>query len=192
MNADILWPDHGDRLFVDDAPTDSDAQVMATSVLTWISMAEGYAKAAELAVSNVEPFERNSIVYPVVFCYRHAVELYLKYARRIARSLFSISPNSKKVDHDLWKIWLELRPLIERSWPNDPDQDLNATEAMIKEFHTVDQNAQKYRFPISRKGDRHFPSNESIDLVTFCRSGRKIINFLAACSDGMSEAIHAC
>ncbi len=148
--------------------------------------------AAELAVANVDCLERNSIVYPVVFCYRHAVELYLKYARSVARSLFSISSTSKKMDHDLLTIWLQLRPLIERCWPHDPPQDLDAAEAMIREFHTVDQNAQRYRFPVSSKGVRHFQSNESIDLVTFCRSGRKIINFLAGCSDGMSEAIHAC
>jgi hypothetical protein len=96
------------------------------------------------------------------------------------------------MDHGLWQIWFELRPLIERRWPNSPNQDLRAMETMIKELHETDPNAQRFRFPTASKdGSRHFPRDMSIDLENFCRSGRKVLRFLGGCLEGMSEAIDA-
>ena len=193
MDNDKLWPSQGDKLFVEDGLLETTAYIMRTNVLTAISIAEGYARVAEIAVTNCDREELNRIVYPVIFCYRHAVEVYLKFARTVARRLFQIPVDStKRMDHGLWEIWLELRPLIERCWPKDPFEDLQATEAMIKEFDQVDRNAQRFRFPTANKsGVPHFPSDMNIDLVNFCHSGRKILGFLQGCSDGMYETIYA-
>jgi hypothetical protein len=193
MDNDRLWPAQEDKLFVEGGHPDKSAHIMPTNVLTSISIAEGYARVAEIAVSNCDRFERNCIVYPVVFCYRHAVEVYLKFARSVARNLFGIPTDStKRMEHGLWEIWLELRPLIERCWPNGPLQDLEAIEAMIKEFDEVDRDAQRFRYPTASKNRaRHFPSEMGIDLVNFCSSGRRILGFLEGCSDGMSETIRA-
>jgi len=161
MAIEMLWPAKGDRLFVESGSFDADAHITGSSVLTWISMAEGYARMAEIAVAHSDRVERNSLVYPVVFCYRHAVELYLKFAINVGRRLFEVRGNSRnRMKHRLWEIWLELRPFIKRMWPHSPDEDLLATEAMIKEFDQVDRDAQRFRFPISSKNVRHFVSGK--------------------------------
>ena len=191
MDSELLWPARGDRLFVDSGLSETNAYITRTSYLTAMEIAGGYARAAELAVENAGRCDRDSIVYPVVFCYRHAVEVYLKFARSVAHRLFEVPRDSRRLEHGLSGVWDELRPLIERRWPKGPIQDLDATEKMIKELDAIDQNAQRFRYATSTKRDPHFPEVMCLDLVNFCRSGRKVINFLEGCIDGMFEAIDA-
>jgi hypothetical protein len=193
MEKTNLRPEEEGKLFVGGGLDNKSAFILPTNVLTPLSIAEGFARVAEIAVANCDRLERQRIAFPVVFCLRHAVEVSLKFARDVARRLFGIPTDPRKrLDHGIWEIWIELRPLIQRCWPKGPNQDLQAIEAMIKELDEKDRNAQRFRFATSnRDGAPHFLTGMDIDLANFCHSGRKILGFLEGCSDGMSETIAA-
>lgn len=188
MKDNLLWPSPGDRLF------DSRGEYPTTAHINrwkadWMVYAHGYATVADLALANSSRIERDSIVYPVIFLYRHAIELALKYTLLIARRLLD-EPGGLQKGHGLNNIWAQLRPLLERIWDDGPEHDLRAVDALIREMDHKDQNAEKFRYPISRGGERFFGSDELINLEKFCESGRKVLNFLHGCSTGIGEYLH--
>lgn len=185
MDTAFHWPGVGDRLF-DSDDLGSKTAYVAPMDANWMVYAEGYATAAETTVANVNDSDRNRIVYPVIYLYRHAIELGLKYTLLIARQLLDRSGGLQK-GHSLNNVWCLLKPLLEEIWEDDSTDDLKAVDALIREMDQNDRNAEKFRYPISKDGKRFFGSEEFINLEVFCKSGRKILTFLDACSTGIGE-----
>jgi hypothetical protein len=152
--------------------------------------ADGYATAAELVVAHTTRLERDKIVYPVIFLYRHAIELALKYTLLIARQLLD-EPGGLQKGHGLTHVWSQLRPLLQRIFESGPEEDLRAVDVLIRELDQDDQNAERFRYPVSRDERRFFRSDVLINLEMFCESGRKVLNLLDGCATGIGEYLQA-
>ncbi len=189
MNDNLLWPALGDRLFSSAGPYSTTAHINRWKA-DWMVYADGYATAAELTVAHSTRVDRDRIVYPVIFLYRHAIELALKYTLLMARELLD-KPGGLQKGHGLNHIWSQLRPLLEQIWESGPENDLRAVDTLIKEMDQNDQSAEKHRYPISKDGERFFGSDEQVNLEHFCKAGRKILNLLDGCSTGIGEYLSA-
>src|SRR6266567_2236337 len=105
------WPSAGDRLFaVAEEPMD-DAMLVGDWYARLHIMTDGYKRAADLLVHEAirEPNKRDFLVYPIIFCYRHYLELELK--SMLAMYGPSVGIEANWSSHNLEKLWREFAKL---------------------------------------------------------------------------------
>lgn len=83
----------------------------------------------EAALAKRESWEA---AYPVLFCYRHAMEVFLK----------AVLPGAKK-QHGLDKLWDELSPYLEGHYRSE---HLGWLRDRIMEFHQIDPRSTAFRY----------------------------------------------
>jgi hypothetical protein len=121
----------------------------------------GYRRAADALVEQVARTRtgQDFFVYPIVFCYRQYLELMLKADLREARAVFSVISVAKPdpLDgHPLLPLWHELRPLIDRRWP-DGGPEPEYVEEALSQFDAVDRHSFAFRYATTKKGTPSLP-----------------------------------
>jgi hypothetical protein len=173
---------------------------LGNSDLAWLLYLEGYEIAAEASRRYLAEnhYERDKMLFPIVFLYRHQFELCLKAIIVFGHRLFTES-FTFPASHDLVSLWSQARILMERRWGRAPE--LDAAESQIKEMDSFDHLSFAYRYPVERDGktDSHperdpnaftQPSEHAsrFDLVHidhFCKVARKLSKFLGTCASGL-------
>lgn len=141
--------------------------------------------------------------YPVVFLYRHALELRLK-AIVLAGSVFlreeGIEPMSHKrlKRHDLMPLYKEVCRIFEAMDPRGNHWDLGFDEvrsasdfeAIVREFDQVDGGSFAFRYSVGT--DFSTPSleeNFEFDLLLFAKLMDQIVRALAGAPDWIRETM---
>ena len=144
------WPKKGDRLLgaVGDLPQGVTfaERVFERDVLIW----DGYFNAGTVLVDQCERgdnLDRHTLVYPILFCYRHGLELAMKCI--ISRyDQFAEIPKH----HDLWMLWGVCKTVILEQGSDGENEALRAVEQIVKEFHDLDQGSFSFRYSTDKKG----------------------------------------
>ena len=99
----------------------------------------------------------DTICYPLIFMYRHMIELMLKYSYielKRSHTLDEIKCFLNK-GHNLETLWEEVKPDFERlSARIGVEIDVTAIEHYIMEFVKIDKNSMAFRYPIEKKTNR--------------------------------------
>lgn len=106
----------------------------------------GYMGAAEALIESCadDPPNRELFVYPILFTYRHAIELAMKWI--IARYGRYASVEIGDIEHhNLWQLWKICRAVI-REVGGGEDAAEPAVEQLIKDFHDLDKSALAFRY----------------------------------------------
>ena len=114
-------------------------------------------KAFEKAVSSSDIAVTDTICYPLIFLYRHMIELMLKYSYIELKR--SHTPDEIKCflnkGHNLETLWVEVKVDYERlSARIGVEIDVTAIEHYIMEFAKIDKNSMAFRYPIEKKLNR--------------------------------------
>jgi hypothetical protein len=140
------WPNKGQTLFC------SGKDYHNNACLNWGTdnfqvMCSGYLLGAELLVDSVVDSGRNQdlLVYPIIFQYRHYVELRLKELIDLGRGLTG-ETGKDPWGHSLLALWRKARPLLERIETGSPKEDLNAVEEVILQFEKFDGTGESFRY----------------------------------------------
>ena len=129
------------------------------------------------------PIQPDYLAYPMVYLYRHYVELMLKEFLLSAKRAGLIQlPENWECNHNLKKLWDRIHPLLGELFPNEPERDATNAKRLIYELHTRDQFSQEFRYPTSREGKGHLADMERLDIDNFFDAMRRLAGFL----DGMS------
>jgi hypothetical protein len=135
--------------------------------------------------------------YPVVFLYRHALELYMKAVIFAGSPMLSIK-GMGEIDRDriLHIHYLdELSQNLERifnayGWKWDLGspyfRSIDDFREIIDEFHAVDLLSDTFRYPVNTKGDPLLVSYFSFDLFEFC----EILDCLLTALEGAAIGAH--
>src|SRR5260370_29182350 len=91
----------------------------------------------------------DSLVFPIVFMYRHYLELRLKQIIRDG-NLFLGNPSIFPKHHQIDRLWRECKVILKQVEPKVLDQDLEAVEERILEFSTNDPGSMAFRYPIDK------------------------------------------
>ena len=162
----------------------------APGSLTALSLyADGYRQAAEhlgrAAARRHSPFMIDAVVCPLVFLWRHYIEIRLK------EIIFSTSallgeppPNTVEESHNLDFLWKKARSLLHRALSPNEKQLAQADHA-IAEFHKHDPTSQAFRYAEDKKGKPSAPTQIQINISHFNRQMRRLARFL----EGMSIVI---
>ncbi|WP_363808533.1 hypothetical protein [Pseudomonas brassicacearum] len=164
--SDVKFPSDfaGQQIFVQGEDWQNNAMLGWTSFPLDI-YAAGYKDAADGLLYAL--YERraslDSVIYPLVFLYRQALELQLKLILPLARRLASMPAKSDN-SHSLMPMWRELRVLLEKLTPQENDAEILAMEDFIQQIDEADPQSFAFRYPTSKKGEVSLPELRHINV----------------------------
>jgi hypothetical protein len=185
LDREFHWPKPGDKLFV--RPTES-SQAVALARLPWerlVLMADGYRKAADLLVARASEkhYLRATLIYPILFLYRHFIELELKYV--LTTYGRAAGQKSDWENHDLDILWPKVRAVIDCFSLETEKETASIVEACIAEMAKIDPGSFTFRYPVTKKGQPMSLDFDSVDLANLQLTMEKISNFF----DGVDGAL---
>lgn len=177
--SDEPWPMRGDTIFSpgrDATPADHDGERI-------YRLGKGYKLAADVLVQNFpgEPCDYDNLIYPILYCYRHYIELTLKEIIEEHGRWISVKLGNK--DHklpELWALFLQIAIF----YHNDPtDEAALAVSSCIHEFAQVDPGSFSFRYARHKKTNTLIALDfGSIDLLNLHSVMSGIANFFE-CAD---------
>jgi len=139
----------------------------------WWLYFRGYKLAADAVVKQSTQLtlgERNSVLYPFLFLYRHYFELVIKYIILVGQKLRHERPQVP-CRHCLVAYWGECKRVIrERRVPVIP-KTLDRIGRLASELDALDPSSDRFRYPVDRDGSFPYPIEfRRFSLVGFARA----------------------
>src|SRR6267378_3012323 len=121
----------------------------------WYHYTTGYRDAADILMANLEAAGRGAykLAPPIVFLYRHHLELALKQLARQCGSLLGrdVPP---QVDHRVNALWRLCLALLEEESPGSTGAaEVQQTTRLLDEFCRVDLKSETFRYPEDQEGN---------------------------------------
>ena len=157
-------PKKGDRLLRQSHDPELAAEFADTAIARHVHLWDGYMRAGEalIGVCEEERAQRHDLIYPILFNYRHAVELAMKWViERYGR--YSAVNVSGSTHHNLWKLWCLCKEIIIEVG-SDCDE-ISYVEQLIKEFHDIDKSGQTFRYAQRKDGEFSGLPDGPVDLL---------------------------
>lgn len=162
-----------------------DVHEIARHVHIW----SGYIKAGDALVEQCERtnsrLDRHEFVYPILFCYRHGLELAMKWIIGRYGRFAGISPNDH-LYHDLWQLRRVCKQIILEVGSDGDGEDLRAVERVVKDFHELDRGSFSFRYSRGKDGMVISLPNVSFDLANIA-DVMKGVNNLFTGADGQLD-----
>ena len=157
------WPEKGDRLFTPDGGLYNAMLHKSWTNDGWPFYIWGYGRAARLLCNhlNESRTDLDILIYPIIFLFRHFVEISLKDILRQVNALLDDSSEVPQT-HDLQKLWDSARPKIEQFNRGADPEPLEVVEECLCELVSEDPFATAFRYPFDKKGE---PSAERLTHV---------------------------
>lgn len=145
--------------------------------------ADGFRSAARRLVEQIIEGETTGLpvdtaVYPVLFLYRHHVELVLKMIILSGRQVLGETGPSP-LGHRLGALWATARPIVERCFVDADWSQNDVVTALLAELAAIDANGEAGRYPASRDGERHFADHALLNVRHFAETAERLSEFLS-------------
>jgi hypothetical protein len=186
LNQMFRWPVKGDIPFVE-ADDLSDNANIADGFARLVLMTEGYKKAADLMVEESErdKAQRGWLVFPILFNYRHFLELSLKY--QLATYGPEVGVEANWHCHSLEKLWSEFLVMLEHYGTDDPDEVDPVVGEIILEFAKIDPGSFSYRYPVDKKGNEVPVARKNLHLPTLADVMKGVAGYFTGCDGYLSS-----
>ena len=138
---------------------------------------QGYKRAGDILIQPAlaDPYDRNNLIFPAIFNYRHYIELALKGIIEEHGCFAGVSLGSK--NHklpELWQLFVKIAAAFDYDCSNDPMA--LAVSACVDEFAAVDARSTAFRYACNLDGKTpNLP--EGLDLVRLHDVMNRIENF---------------
>jgi len=155
------WPQDSDRLFVESSWA-YDAHVVRDPSERFYRMPMGYKRAGDVLIDQAatSAIDRPNIIYAALFCYRQAIELFLK---KLIDAFGNRKVYSPKNTHELDCLW-ERFMCIANERGRSESRGLNAAQKLVAEMHEADQKSDGFRYPSDRADSQFVFGDRGIDL----------------------------
>jgi hypothetical protein len=160
----------------------------------WELYASGYKFAGNSLIEENAGGILNILIYPIVFLYRHYIELRLKQISIYGNEYFE-EPiiTDKEMEkfifgtHDLDELWKRSRKVIEKLFPEEQEEKLSSMKKLINIFIEMDKRSFSFRYPIDRSGNpNHLDKRNFISVIRI----KKIVNELGSYLDNTAHRIN--
>lgn len=129
-----------------------------------------YRKAADALVLRVlherlPEVERAGMIYPIMFLYRHSIEVTLKDLLCLSY-MAEITQKENKIGHDLASIWMEILSIVELvQGPKMRSETEESFGPLVLTVHNMDPKGDAFRYPLNTRGQPHWPKPFDVDIV---------------------------
>jgi len=150
---------------------------------------EGYKISANRLVEyvNNEGKDQDFLVYPIVFLYRHHLELILKEIIYKGRLLLN-KGNDHPKHHSIDKLWVGAKDIIKEVWKgNDDPDEFEFIDHFVKEFAKADPNSMSFRYSKDIKGQKTLKDLKYINLRHLSECINTMSDFLEGVRFGINE-----
>ena len=195
-------PESGDTLFASAGDWQNNACLWKRSIDEWYPYIRGYKRAADVLedhIVNQHRYDVDTLVYPIVFLYRHYLELQLKaiiiggfvfagYTLSIDGDLLNDRVGELYVTHKVDVLWKRCRSILVEVWPDGPEDELNAVDKCIEEICEFDLNSMAFRYPVDKEGNSSLPDSlQFINVRHLTETMEKIARLLNGAHIGIQE-----
>lgn len=176
---DVPWPKRGDRLFVSGGPGPLYVHVLGEPFPFPVA---GYKRAGDTLIQGlIEHGRDDALVYPIVFCYRHYVELRLKELIDLLDKLDE-ADKSYRNNHNLDELWSIILSRVNRNDYRDEQEAFDAVGQCVAELHEVDARGTGFRY-------RQQLQVSQINLLNLYSVMDGVATFLDSLSDFLTNTI---
>jgi len=192
-------PRKGDLLFRGDLPDGfNNACLNVSSGNDRALYLEGYRRGARFLVEHVvkDRHDQDFLVYPIIFLYRHHIELALKNLILQAPYLLS-QALTKQEDENLLKhrlewLWRDFKPMLHTIWKAAgwtplPEADIEGLEDYIEQLAKMDADSFAFRYAHTKKGQPSLPGVTQINLRHFAETIERLADYF----DALDAAIYS-
>jgi hypothetical protein len=162
------------------------------------SFADGYWDAAHALADRfaANPAHADDEGYPVLFLYRHALELYLKAIVYRGASLLglisqeNVSTDRLFHDHSLKKLLSSMQAIARQMKWDFGDSGLASYEEfakLIRRLDEVDPGSYSFRYPISKSGVPALPHHFVVSVLQFAEVMDRLLRFLSGAAIEIGE-----
>ena len=149
----------------------------------WEILPSAYAEAADQLVAAAAGAARDLLVYPIVFLYRHAIELGLKELIRAALQVQDDGGGEVPRHHDLAKLWQRASALLTTIAPEDSEGGREEVGAIIMELHELDERGTSFRYD-EKIGDK---LQGAVNLREIGKTMQVVLTWLSGGVDMLGE-----
>ena len=162
--------------------------------------ASGYHRAASALVDRIDQVTGYPDYdgYPILFLYRHALELYLKTVVYKGAKLLEVideeAPDLDSLfcDHRLARLLPAFKQILEGvEWPWDSDVDGAKTfedfRELVNSIESIDPRSYSFRYPIDTRQNASLPQHHVINVIQFGRSMDRVLELIDGAVTGLSE-----
>ena len=148
--------------------------------------ARGYKKAADTLAEEVIRTSSNQdiLVYPILFLYRHYLELRLKEIVMNGRRLLG-NGHGFPTNHQLGSLWSIVKGIARKVWLSPDPPEFQSIDHIISEYSKVDDGSFAFRYPTDRDGE---PTLDGIQQINI-RHAAEMISEAATFLDGVSTGL---
>ena len=150
--------------------------------------ARGYKKAADTLVEEVlrTANHQDILVYPILFLYRHYLELQLKVIIAEGRRLLD-DGEGFPTNHDIASLWSIVKGITRKVWhsPTDPIE-FKSVDHIISEYSKIDAGSFSFRYPNNRDGGPTLDGIQHINIRHAAEMISEAATFLDCVSLGLS------
>ncbi|AXF78977.1 hypothetical protein LU604_26110 (plasmid) [Erwinia tracheiphila] len=136
---------------------------------------EGYRLAADILIRHIDETARDQdlLVYPVVFLYRHHIELQIKQVTELARRVLRENDprGSVRGTHNLNTLWADARGLLLQADDTLASSNFTLVSTVVKALNEVDLRATGFRYARTSEGGR---SLEGLHYINTRRFGEQM------------------
>ena len=164
LDMELRYPKKADRLFHSADEFSHGLSFSQDVIARHVFMGEGYIRAADALIDVCEQnsHEKNYLIYPILFNYRQAVELEMKWVIKVYGHYADVNKTDIK-HHDLWQLWKLCKQIIIEL--GSEDDMIYYVETIIKEFHDLDRSGLAFRYPDNINGILISLPDQEIDLT---------------------------
>ena len=189
-------PRKGDILFRTD-PSDVRTNASLHSPGSEFFYAKGYRTAARLLTEQVieTGIDKNVLVFPILYLYRHHIELILKHLTAVGAYLLDKELSKDETDklskHRLDWLWNNFRPILEKvckevGWKPPTKEDIEGIHSYIRQMTDADPEGQGSRYAASKKGEPSMPHLTNFNIRVFADGMERLGNFLEGLDAGFA------
>ena len=142
---------------------------------------EGYRRGAKLLFDSLGESTSNIdfLVYPILFCYRHHIEVQLK--RILNYGLFLVKKQEGIGGHDIKILWERVKGIIRQNYKGGGNiRFAEAVEYFILQIHDIDPDSTELRYNKKLDNSKSLKDIKHIDLKNSVRILEELCNALDA------------
>ena len=149
----------------------------------------GYLTGAKALVDQVrkDRSKLDTMIFAIVFLYRHYIELKLKFIIREGNQLLDRpAVDLLRYGHKIGKLWSDSRRIIEAVFEDEDRAPLDRVTEIIEEFERDDPYATGFKYPEDTKRNRSLSELRHINVAQFSEAMDEVEALIEGAAEGVA------